>query len=99
MCIRDRGKVDELAVDFVAMEPKKTIYYQVAASVRDETTLKRELTPLQKITDHLSLIHILDDHRAISRVNSLPSLSPMGFHSSHTTLIGHSESSAAFSIA
>ena len=50
-------KVDELEVDFVAMEPKKTIYYQVAASVRDETTLKRELTPLQKITDHYPKNH------------------------------------------
>ena len=34
------------------MEPKKIIYYQVAASVRDEKTLKRELASLQKITDH-----------------------------------------------
>ena len=71
------GKVDELAVDFVAMEPKKTIYYQVAASVRDETTLKRELTPLQKITDHYpKIILTLDedpeaDYEGIRRINVL----------------------------
>lgn len=71
------GKVDELEVDFVAMEPKKTIYYQVAASVRDETTLKRELTPLQKITDHYpKIILTLDedpeaDYEGIRRINVL----------------------------
>ena len=27
---------------------KRTIYYQVAATVRDEKTLKRELLPLQR---------------------------------------------------
>ena len=39
------GKVDELEVDFVAVESKRTTYFQVAATVRDESTLKRELAP------------------------------------------------------
>ena len=46
------GKVDELEVDFVVTDGKCTVYYQVAATVRDESTLKRELAPLQKIKDH-----------------------------------------------
>lgn len=71
------GKIDDLEVDFVTMEPKKTVYYQVAASVRDETTLKRELAPLQKITDHYpKLILTLDedpeaDYDGIRRINVL----------------------------
>lgn len=71
------GKVEELEVDFVAMEQKKLIYYQVAASVRDEQTLRRELAPLQKITDHYpKIILTLDedpdaDYEGIRRINAL----------------------------
>ena len=68
------GKVDDLKVDFVAMEQKRTIYFQVAATVRDEETLKRELNPLQKISDHYQkFILTLDedpeaDYEGIRRV-------------------------------
>ena len=71
------GKVDDLEVDFVAIEQKRTIYFQVAATVRDEETLKRELTPLQKISDHYQkFILTLDedpeaDYEGIRRVNAL----------------------------
>lgn len=71
------GKVDDLEVDFVAMEQKKPTYYQVAASVRDERTLQRELAPLQKITDHYpKVILTLDDdpeadYDGIRRINAL----------------------------
>lgn len=71
------GKVDDLEVDFVAMEPKRMIYYQVAASVRDDKTLQRELAPLQKITDHYQkIILTLDedpeaDYDGIRRINVL----------------------------
>ena len=71
------GKVDELEVDFVAKEPNKTIYYQVAATVRDENTLQRELAPLQKINDHYQkFILTLDedpeaDYNGIRRINAL----------------------------
>ena len=71
------GKVDDLEVDFVAMDQKRTIYYQVAASVRDENTLRRELMPLQKIPDHYQkVILTLDedpeaDYDGIRRINAL----------------------------
>ena len=71
------GKIDELEVDFVAMEQKRPTYYQVAATVRDEKTLVRELTPLQKITDHYpKYILTLDedpeaDYDGIRRINAL----------------------------
>lgn len=71
------GKVDELEVDFVVMDGKRTAYYQVAATVRDENTLKRELAPLQKIADHYpKFILTLDedpeaDYDGIRRINAL----------------------------
>ena len=71
------GKVDDLEVDFVAMDYNKTTYIQVAATVRDEKTLKRELTSLQKIQDHYpKLILTLDedpeaDYNGIRRINAL----------------------------
>ena len=71
------GKIDEAEVDFVAMKPNKTVYYQVAASVRDEKTLQRELAPLQKINDHYpKMILTLDedpeaDYIGIRRINVL----------------------------
>ena len=71
------GKVNELEVDFVAMDGNNIIYYQVAATVRDEDTLKRELLPLNKITDHYQkIILTLDedpeiDYNGIRKINAL----------------------------
>ncbi len=71
------GKVGELEVDFVAMDQKKITYYQVAATVRDESILCRELAPLEKINDHYpKLILTLDedpegDYNGIRRINAL----------------------------
>ena len=71
------GKMDELEVDFVVKDAKGTMYMQVAASVRDENTLKRELTPLQKIPDNYpKWILTLDDdpeadYEGIRRINAL----------------------------
>ena len=71
------GQVDNLEVDFVAMKNGNISYYQVAATVREASTLKRELTPLQKIDDHYpKLILTLDDdpvadYNGIQRMNAL----------------------------
>lgn len=53
------GKLDHLKVDFVAMDIKRTTYFQVAATVRDEQTLARELLPLEK--NHRPLSEIYSD--------------------------------------
>ena len=71
------GKVDNLEVDFVVMDDNEVSYYQVAATVRDENTLRRELLPLQKINDHYrKYILTLDedpdaDYNGIIRTNAL----------------------------
>ena len=71
------GKVDDLEVDFVAMDDKGMTYYQVSATVRDEKTLKRELASLQSINDHYPKILLtLDDdpemeYAGIRKINVL----------------------------
>lgn len=56
------GKLEDLEIDFVAKNTKETIYYQVSLTTREETTLDRELTPLQKINDNYQkIILTMDD--------------------------------------
>lgn len=46
------GQLSDGKVDFVAISPEETIYYQVAATTLEESTLERELAPLRKIQDN-----------------------------------------------
>ena len=56
------GKLEDLEIDFVAKNSKETIYYQVSLTTREESTLDRELTPLQKINDNYQkVILTMDD--------------------------------------
>ena len=50
------GKLSEKEVDFVAKNSNGIEYYQISASVLDETTLRRELSPLESIQDHFPKI-------------------------------------------
>ena len=71
------GNMDALEVDFVAMDEDGIVYYQVAATVRDEATLNRELASLQQINDQYpKYILTLDDdptadYDGIKRINAL----------------------------
>lgn len=71
------GKQDDLEVDFVAIDESNIAYYQVAATVRDEMTLKQELASLQRISDQYpKYILTLDDdpsadYDGIKRINAL----------------------------
>ena len=71
------GKMENLEVDFVAIDENDITYYQVAATVRDENTLKRELASLQQINDQYpKYILTLDedpaaDYNGIKRINAL----------------------------
>ncbi|GHV80359.1 ATPase [Spirochaetia bacterium] len=57
------GKLDEKEVDFAALSAAGTAYYQVAATVLDENTLRRELESLQKIRDnHPKYLLTLDEY-------------------------------------
>lgn len=71
------GKNDRLEVDFVSMDENGQTYYQVAATVRDENTLRRELSSLEQIEDQYPKILLtLDedppaDYNGIRRINAL----------------------------
>ena len=55
------GKVGNTEVDFIAKKGDSLHYYQVAASLTEESTFKREIAPLQAITDnHPKTILTLD---------------------------------------
>lgn len=71
------GKIDDMEIDFVAQNQQGNFYIQVAASVRDKNTLKRELRSLQAIKDNYPKILLtLDDdpegdYEGIIRKNAL----------------------------
>ena len=69
------GKLDELEVDFVAVNQTGTLYVQVAASVRDEHTLARELSRCKNSGIHTQPDLTLDGRparrlRGIRRINA-----------------------------
>jgi len=71
------GQFDELEVDFVAVNEEGSTYFQVAATVRESSTLERELAPLRKINDHYpKFILTLNedptaDYDGIKKINAL----------------------------
>lgn len=46
------GKVGAAEIDFVARKNDEVLYYQVTASMVEESTFEREMTPLRKINDN-----------------------------------------------
>lgn len=46
------GKIGTTEVDFVARKDDRIYYFQVTASMVEETTFEREITPLKKINDN-----------------------------------------------
>ena len=71
------GKVNALEVDFVAINEDGLNYFQVAATVRDNATLQRELASLRAIDDQYpKFILTLDDdpdadYDGIKRLNAI----------------------------
>ncbi len=71
------GKVGTKEVDFVAQKGDIQEYYQVALSVRDEATLKRELGSLDSVKDHnQKFLLTLDEdppavYNGVRRLNAL----------------------------
>lgn len=71
------GKVGSAEIDFVTIEGGELAYYQVAASVREQKTLERELAALQAVPDnHPKFLLTLDDdppanYEGIRQMNAL----------------------------
>lgn len=71
------GRAGECEIDFVALKGGERQYYQVAASVRDQDTMHRELRPLDALSDHYPkyLLTLDDDppvdHNGIRQINAI----------------------------
>ena len=71
------GKIGNNEIDFVAVREGNPVYFQVAMTVRDQTTMERELRPLNSINDHYPkyLLTLDEDppasYNGIHRINVL----------------------------
>lgn len=65
------GKINENEIDFVAEGTEGTVYYQVADTVMDESTLKRELSPLNAVKDHNPKIILTRDYSPVTSHNGI----------------------------
>jgi len=71
------GKIDNVEVDFVAVKGGKPVYFQIALTARERSTMERELRPLNVIRDHYPkyLLTLDDDppavYNGIQRMNAL----------------------------
>lgn len=71
------GKVGAKEIDFVARKNEDVLYYQVTASMVDEATFEREMSPLKSITDNYPKTVItldrftLGNYDGISVVNAI----------------------------
>ena len=71
------GKADDTEVDFIAVNDQGTEYYQVAQTVMDEHTLKRELKPLQGIKDHNPKYLLTLDFMPLTSYNGIKQLNAL----------------------
>lgn len=65
------GKIGDSEVDFIAINDEGEEYYQVAQSVMDENTLKRELSSLDSIKDHNPKYLLTMDYMPITSYNGI----------------------------
>ena len=72
------GHLQNGEIDFVAKMPHRLEYYQVSYSVMDDTTLRRELSSLEKLDDNypkylltMDVLHKTDNHKGIEQKNVL----------------------------
>jgi len=72
------GHLQNGEIDFVAKKPHRLEYYQVSYTVIEDTTLRRELSPLEKLDDNypkylltMDVLHKTDNHNGIEQKNVL----------------------------
>jgi Predicted ATPase (AAA+ superfamily) len=79
------GKVDNLEVDFVAKRGVDILYVQVAATVREASTLERELRVLKKIKDNNPKYILTLDIDPVANYDGIKKINALDY------LIGNSE--------
>jgi len=72
------GQLQNGEIDFVAKKPHQLEYYQVSYTVMEDTTLRRELSPLEQLDDNypkylltMDVLHKTDNHNGIEQKNVL----------------------------
>lgn len=65
------GKTGDAEVDFIAINSEGQEYYQVAQTIMDESTLKRELSPLDSIKDHNPKYILTMDYMPLTSYNGI----------------------------
>lgn len=72
------GHLQNGEIDFVAKKPYRLEYYQVSYTVMEDTTLRRELSPLEQLDDNypkylltMDVLHKTDNHNGIEQKNVL----------------------------
>ena len=72
------GHLQNGEIDFVAKKPHRLEYYQVSYTVMEDTTLRRELSPLEQLDDNypkylltMDVLHRTDNHNGIEQKNVL----------------------------
>jgi uncharacterized protein len=73
------GKVDSNEVDFVAMNQKDTFYIQVSETIKESTTLERELAPLKAIKDYYTRMLITNDYDVNASYNGIKHINAIDF--------------------
>lgn len=65
------GKAGDAEIDFIVIKEGQKTYYQVSLSVRDETTLQRELKPLESMADSYPKYLITLDNEPVCYHNGI----------------------------
>lgn len=65
------GKIGDAEIDFIAINDEGEEYYQVALTVLDENTLKRELSSLEAIHDHNPKYLLTMDYTPLTSYNGI----------------------------
>ena len=72
------GHLQNGEIDFVAKKPHRLEYYQVSYTVMEDTTLRRELSPLEQLDDNypkylltMDVLHKTDNYNGIEQKNVL----------------------------
>lgn len=65
------GKVGATEIDFVAVRADEVEYFQITASMTDETTFQREMAPLQAIKDNYPKTVLTLDHFTLGNYNGI----------------------------
>lgn len=73
------GKIGDMEIDFVALKDGAASYIQVALTVREETTLQRELRPLNAVKDNFPKILITMDNFPVTYHNGIKQLYALDF--------------------